>query len=136
MDKEAVYGSDDTARTVVREKGEPLRCPICDRSFDASWKFCPHDGTLLNADSVQEKSRVGSVIDNKYQLIRLIGTGGMAEVYEAHHLFLEKKIAIKFLKSIYASDPSVLGRFRREALLISMISHPNVVTIEDFGAFD
>jgi eukaryotic-like serine/threonine-protein kinase len=136
MDDEATYSSDDVKRAVEKEKSGLLICQICGKSFDASWRFCPHDGTLLHSDTGVEKSRVGSVIDNKYRLVRLIGTGGMAEVYEAHHLFLEKKTAVKFLKSIYASDPSVLERFRREALLISMISHPNVVTIEDFGALE
>jgi eukaryotic-like serine/threonine-protein kinase len=136
MDNDAPVSQDPINGAAIPSKGQDLVCPICNRVFDSSLKFCPHDGTLLHSENSREKSRIGMVIDDKYRLVRLIGTGGLAEVYEAHHLFLLKKVAIKFLKSVYANDQSMLERFRREALLVSMISHPNVVKVEDFGALE
>ena len=134
MERDASVAQNDVVQPDEMAGSSMPACPVCGRGFDSLLKFCPHDGALLQSSLSGEKSRVGLVIDDKYRLVRLIGEGGMAEVYEAHHLFLQKKVAIKFLKSMYASEQSLLERFRREALLISMISHPTVVKIEDFGA--
>lgn len=71
-----------------------------------------------------------------YRLIEPAGAGGMAEVWRAYHPRIERYVAIKFLSPRYASDPSYLDRFVREAQAISRLDHPNILTILDFGEQD
>src|SRR5438045_9146833 len=68
-----------------------------------------------------------------YRLIQPAGAGGMAEVWRAYDVRLERQVAIKFLSPQYATDPTYLDRFRREARAISRLDHPNVLTIHDYG---
>jgi serine/threonine-protein kinase len=68
-----------------------------------------------------------------YEIVRLIGRGGMGELYEARHPKLGNRVAIKLIVSHYASDPGFRARFEREARAIAAIDHPNVLRINDFG---
>jgi len=74
-----------------------------------------------------------TIIATCYRLTRIIGAGGMGTVYEAEHLRLGGKVAIKILSPQHAADPKFRDRFRREARAASQIRHPNVVQITDFG---
>ncbi len=74
----------------------------------------------------------GSVF-GKYQIVRLIGQGGMGAVYEAIHPALGKRVALKVLPRSVSADPLVHARFIREGQLASMIRHPNVVDVTDVG---
>jgi eukaryotic-like serine/threonine-protein kinase len=76
---------------------------------------------------------VGQVLDGRYRLIKLIGEGGMGEVYAAEHLHIEKRFAIKLLKQEIISNPEAVIRFRQEARSASSIGHRNIIAIEDFG---
>src|SRR6185369_10472138 len=67
----------------------------------------------------------GAIIAEKYQIISLIGEGGVGLVYKAHHKFLDKLVALKLLRGEYASDPIVISRFRREAKAADSLDHPN-----------
>src|SRR5688572_29081540 len=71
-----------------------------------------------------------------YRLIQPAGSGGMADVWRAYDVRLERQVAIKFLSPRYANDPSYLDRFRREARAVSRLDHPNILTIHDFGEQD
>jgi eukaryotic-like serine/threonine-protein kinase len=73
------------------------------------------------------------LLNNRYQLEKSIGTGGMAVVYRARDLMLERNVAIKILREDYSSDPSFRERFRQEAKAAANLYHPNIVTIHDFG---
>jgi serine/threonine-protein kinase len=74
-----------------------------------------------------------ALLNNRYQLLEPLGTGGMAQVYRARDLMLERFVAIKILRSDYSSDPELQVRFRQEAKAAANLSHPNIVTVHDFG---
>jgi serine/threonine protein kinase len=73
---------------------------------------------------------------NRYQVEGRIGSGGMAEVYRARDLMLERTVAIKLLREDFARDSVFRERFRQEAKAAANLSHPNIVTIHDFGFDD
>ncbi|WP_296241271.1 Stk1 family PASTA domain-containing Ser/Thr kinase [uncultured Faecalicoccus sp.] len=75
-------------------------------------------------------------IANRYQILSLIGQGGMADVYRAKDKILDRVVAIKVLRSKLSEDPMVLVRFQREASAASRLSHPNVVDIYDVGEYE
>jgi serine/threonine-protein kinase len=75
--------------------------------------------------------RVGEVVAEKYTIERVLGSGGMAEVYAAINGRTEKRVALKWIRPALASTVEGLARFRQEALAVGRISHPNVVTIFD-----
>ena len=71
------------------------------------------------------------VLAGRYRLERLIGQGGMAEVWEARDTALSRQVAVKLLKPQLAHDPVVGERFRREAVAAAKLNHPNVVAVHD-----
>src|SRR5438045_8778717 len=73
----------------------------------------------------------GEVVAGKYRIERLLGSGGMAEVYAAINVRTERRVALKWILPALAASSEVLARFRREALAAGRIHHPNVVTILD-----
>lgn len=73
------------------------------------------------------------VLNNRYQLEQRLGTGGMAVVYKARDLNLERPVAIKILRENLSHDPEFRERFRQEARAAGNLSHPNIVTVHDFG---
>jgi serine/threonine protein kinase len=77
-----------------------------------------------------------SLLNNRYQIDGRIGSGGMAEVYRARDLMLERTVAIKLLREDFSKDESFRERFRQEAKAAASLSHPNIVTIYDFGFDD
>ncbi|MDO4670328.1 MAG: Stk1 family PASTA domain-containing Ser/Thr kinase [Aerococcus sp.] len=77
--------------------------------------------------------RPGQVIDGRYEIIRHIGSGGMATVYLALDSILNREVAIKFLRLSANSDENALRRFQREAYSIAELNHPNIVNIYDIG---
>ncbi|MCM3739094.1 Stk1 family PASTA domain-containing Ser/Thr kinase [Oceanobacillus luteolus] len=77
--------------------------------------------------------RKGHLLNERYKIIRKIGSGGMAEVYLARDTILERDVAIKALKSEYINDHEFTTRFDREAQAATSLSHPNIVSIYDVG---
>ena len=73
------------------------------------------------------------LLNNRYRLLELVGSGGMAVVYRAIDLLLQREVAIKILREDYASDPAFLARFQREAQAAARLHHPNIVTVYDVG---
>ncbi len=76
------------------------------------------------------------LLNNRYKIEGRIGSGGMAEVYRARDLMLERTVAIKLLREDFSQDPAFRERFRQEAKAAANLSHPNIVTIHDFGFDD
>ena len=78
----------------------------------------------------------GQKIDGRYQIIRTIGEGGMANVYLAYDTILEREVAVKVLRGDLANDEKFVKRFQREAKAASSLNHPNIVEMYDVGEDD
>jgi serine/threonine protein kinase len=79
------------------------------------------------------KDLIGTVVDDRYRILKRLGSGGMGEVYLGEHLKHERHEALKVLKPRFARDASHLARFRREARATNRLQHPNIVSFYDFG---
>jgi eukaryotic-like serine/threonine-protein kinase len=79
---------------------------------------------------------VGELIANRYELERVLGTGGMATVFCAFDTVLERKVALKVLHEHYAADGEYVARFENEARAAARLAHPNIVTVMDRGEQD
>ncbi|MFO7562152.1 MAG: serine/threonine-protein kinase [Enhygromyxa sp.] len=77
---------------------------------------------------------VGSVIGDRYRILGLLGEGGMGRVYEAQHMVLRRRVALKLLRRDAAAEPENLARFRQEALAASRIGAPEIVEVVDFAS--
>jgi serine/threonine-protein kinase len=105
-------------------------CPRCSELHPDEAQFCPHDGAAL------EKSTdplVGRTIAARYRVLKRLGAGGMAHVYLARHVIIERLCAIKVLRQDLALNPANRERFLREARAVNRINHPNIVEITDYG---
>ena len=102
----------------------PAPCPRCGGPT--------RDGTCV-ACGDDEDPRVGLVLDGKYRVESLLGRGGMGRVYRATQLALGEPVAIKFLLSVWASSAELRARFRREAVALARLRHPNTAWVLDFG---
>src|SRR4051794_7262612 len=109
-------------------------CPACNARYDQNTQFCIKDGTPLVVEAARSGEYVlGSIVDDRYKLSRLLGEGGMGEVYEAQHIYIEKRVALKLLRSEIMSNAEAVSRFRQEARSASSIGHENIIKVEDFG---
>jgi eukaryotic-like serine/threonine-protein kinase len=77
--------------------------------------------------------RIGALVDERYEIMRLVGRGGMGAVYEASDRRLGRRVAIKLLSPEHAADPKRLARFRQEARVAASLEHENVVGLMDVG---
>ncbi len=78
----------------------------------------------------------GFMINDRYQVIKTIGEGGMANVYLAQDTILDRKVAVKVLRGDLAQDEKFIRRFQREALSASKLIHPNIVEVYDVGEYN
>src|SRR5213080_4724909 len=76
------------------------------------------------------------VYTNRYEIVRHLAQGGMAEVYLARDQLLDRRVALKVLFPEFARDPAFVQRFRREAPSAANLNHPNIVAIYDWGQED
>jgi hypothetical protein len=106
-------------------------CPRCGACYDSGTSVCERDGAALTLTLP-----VARVIDGKYRLQRLIGRGGMGAVYEARDLRLGREVAVKVMLGAEFGQEAALSRFRREAQAVARLSHPNIVTLHDFGELE
>ncbi len=103
-------------------------CPQCGESFEDA-QYCPIDGASLD----ESVNRIGQVVGERYRVRAKLGEGGVGEIFEAEHLYLDKRVALKLLRPAFAADPEAVRRLEREARSASAIGHPNIVRVEDFG---
>ena len=78
----------------------------------------------------------GDIIDNRYNVMSLLGTGGMAVVFECIDLFTNKTVAIKILKEEFLEEPGMLEDFKREVKASVQMSHPNIMEIYTEGVWN
>lgn len=103
-------------------------CPHCGARAPRAIAFCGACGATLAPDPL-----IGKQIDERYEVVRCLGQGGMGTVYEVQHLRLRKRFAMKFIRRDLAAVPGFSARFEREALATSKQKHPNCVAVTDFG---
>jgi serine/threonine-protein kinase len=125
----------ESIRTTLDRRREIKRCPSCGQRFSREAAFCPFDGVKLE-DSLFDPSGdalVGQVVDARYEVVGVVGEGGMGRVYEVRHTALERTFAMKVLRRELAREEDLAERFIREAKATASVKHPNVVQITDFG---
>jgi serine/threonine protein kinase len=104
-------------------------CPVCRRCYPDEINHCPQDGDETAPSLLGEPT-----LDARYLLERRLGQGGMGMVFEARHIFLKTKHAIKvILPDLVGNDPMLTTRFRQEALAAAAIRHQNIIAVTDFG---
>jgi eukaryotic-like serine/threonine-protein kinase len=114
---------------------EAKRCPACGQRFSADSAFCPFDGSRLEpgAPDPAGDPLVGRQVDGRYEVLALLGEGGMGQVYEVRHISLNRHFAMKLLRRELGRDEELASRFIDEARATASIRHPNIVQITDFG---
>jgi serine/threonine protein kinase len=86
-----------------------------------------------DADTLAGGARVGQIIAEKYRLERLLGRGGMGEVYEARHVVVGRRFALKLLHPHLAQGSSAVARFVREARAAGSLESPHIAAVVDFA---
>ncbi len=81
-------------------------------------------------------NNIGKKLDGRYELLELIGVGGMADIYKAKDITEDRTVAVKILKTEFAGSEDFIRRFRNESKAIALLSHPNIVKIYDVGFTD
>lgn len=107
-------------------------CPTCGTEYPLSERFCPRDGSALRSANVQA-DLLGSIVADRYHILKKLGEGGMGTVYLAEHVKMGRKSALKVMNPGMNTDPDAIARFNREASNASRLSHPNICGIYDFG---
>lgn len=123
-----------------------VRCKHCGLPHAASLAACPFTGrtisgrTRLPADAgaIERalKPICGTTVCGKYRVDKLLGTGSMGAVYQAQHIYLRKRVALKVLLCSFDTETEAGQRFMREAQAAGQIDHPNVVRLFDVGSLD
>src|SRR5215831_10357546 len=90
----------------------------------------------ISSATGQARFAPGTILAGRYQIIGLLGRGGMGEVYRANDLTLDQPVALKFLPREMAQNPSMLARFHGEVRIARQVSHPNVCRVYDIGEVD
>ena len=133
-----------------KEPGTPTTCPRCARALPpGTAKVCVFCGTPLSVTPTRNPNLgfgmpsrptrdplIGQVVAGRFKVEELIGQGGMGKVYRARHLALDRLVCLKMLKPALLEDPTIVGRFEREAKAASRLNHANGIGILDFGRND
>jgi serine/threonine-protein kinase len=124
-----------------------MQCPTCKQNLEDGIRFCPHDGTPLieTAATRTDSTPTGGhrpatkdlelpvLIDNRWRLEEVRGGGGMAKVYRAIDVTLEREVAVKLINPDLRNDPEFDARFKREAKIASQLADPHIVVVHDYG---
>jgi serine/threonine protein kinase len=105
-------------------------CPQCHLRYPPDAVYCFLDGALL---ATTRDPHIGTTIAGRYLIEEIIGQGGMATVYRARQMLVDRPCAIKVMNRLLAADATIRERFRREAKSTQTLAHPNVVEIFDHG---
>src|SRR5215210_1660536 len=105
-------------------------CPKCGAEYPDTTTLCPNDGVALEKT---DDALIGQILAGKYRIDERLSGGGMGTVYRGTHVLMDKTVAIKVLLPSLAADEKIVARFSREARAASRISHPNALSVTDFG---
>src|ERR1700704_6263807 len=105
-------------------------CPKCGAEYPDTTTLCPADGVALEKTG---DDLLGKVLAGKYRIEERLSEGGMGTVYRGTHVLMDKTVAVKVLRTSLAADEKIVARFSREARAASRISHPNALSVTDFG---
>jgi serine/threonine protein kinase len=111
-------------------------CPTCYAQEQESARYCGLCGTPLLEIKSSADQMVGQIIGGKFSIERLIGRGGMGDVYLACDRILDRKVAIKILNHRFRGDETVIIRFHKEAKSYARVNHANAVVLFDYGQLD
>jgi len=127
---------------------------IPDSSFDSQATFVDPDATMVEGmltplpsptpnrrpasrvRSIAPMLEAGEVLGGRYEILQMLGEGGMGAVYKAQDRELDRPVALKLIRPELASNPSILARFKQELLLSRQVTHKNVIRIFDLGDAD
>jgi len=121
----------DTPAVAVPAVGS-WTCPTCHNTYPSDFAICPRDATpraeqiAAGADPL-----IGEVLGRTYRVVRVLGEGGMARLYEAEHLRIDARYAVKVIHDDLSRDASLLARFEREARAAARIHSDHVVRMVD-----
>jgi tRNA A-37 threonylcarbamoyl transferase component Bud32 len=108
------------------------RCPSCGESYPLDFLVCPKDASTLELQNAGDADpMIGEVLAGAFCLTRLLGSGGMGRVYEAEHVRLPKRYAVKVLHERLAHHKEAMGRFEREAQAVASIADEHVLDVVD-----
>lgn len=108
-----------------------MKCPSCQNDvLDIDVK-CPHCGTALGATGAHRM--LGALVLGTYELVDVLGQGGMSVVFKARHKMTEQEVALKILPPELAAHSQVKSRFLEEAKALAALDHPNIVHLYNFG---
>ena len=107
-------------------------CPKCGTNYAEDINFCSTDGSPLE-DASNSDPLVGRVIDDRYRLQALIGSGSFGLVYRATHERMPRQLAVKILSEEMSADPQWVARFEREVRAQALLDHPNIIEVYDYG---
>lgn len=121
----------------VHESHPPgdLYCPTCERAY-VEGAHCPADGTRLVRIKAAVDPLLGRNLDGRYTILEKLGQGGMGAVYRGTQHSVGREVAIKVISAHLVADRDAIKRFLREAKLASRLSHPNAVSVLEFGQTD
>ncbi len=111
------------------------RCPTCEQAFSGRGALLPlRRRCLVDAPDWNPSADplLGKLVDGRYEVLSVIGEGGMGTVYEVRHSALGRRFALKVLRRDIA-DAEHTARFIQEAKAAAAIGHPNIVAVSDFG---
>jgi hypothetical protein len=113
-------------------------CTECGHMNPSAARFCSRCGSPTQEGELDGEARradplIGALVGERYRIVSLLGRGGMGVVYQAEHVRIGKLVALKLLHGELSQNKDIAKRFRREAEIVSMLSHPNTVQIFDFG---
>jgi tRNA A-37 threonylcarbamoyl transferase component Bud32 len=130
---------EDGSRAPIAGASRPTSCPTCGSHFSPDGRFCPFDGSgLVPAEGWDPSADalLGSLVDGRYEVLAVLGEGGMGTVYEVKHRALGKRFALKALRKDLTADGEIAARFIQEARTAAAVSHPGLVEITDFGRLE
>ena len=123
-----------------------IQCPTCNQLHAVDVRFCPHDGTPLTETSAEQTIPTAAgdrpasvdialpvVVGGRYRLEEKRGGGGMAKVYRAVDVTLEREVAVKLINHELRKEEEFDARFQREARIASQLADPHIVVVHDYG---